>query len=61
MKDLLGKELHVGDTVAHINTSGSSLYAHERVIKEFKGNRIYFEGYTNKATGWSTEGRVIKL
>lgn len=61
MKDLLGRELKVGDRVAHVGTSGSSLHAREKTIKEFRGTRIYFEGSTNRSTGWATEGRVIKL
>lgn len=62
MKDLLGNELQVGDTVAYINIRGSSLNARKKVIKEINPNgRVYFEGPTNRLSGWSTEGRVIKV
>lgn len=62
MKDLLGNELQVGDTVAHIYASRSSVSAHKKVISEINPNgRIYFVGSPNRAIGWGTEGRVIKV
>ena len=53
--DMLGQPLKEGDHVAKISVYSGSLYVDHKIIREFKGIRMYFED-----DGYATT-RVIKL
>lgn len=61
MKDLLGQEINIGDTVLYIDGNGTGFSTELKTITKMTEMRIYFAKQASYDTTYANPESVIKL
>lgn len=62
MKDSVGRDVKVGDRIAHFSRQGSSMYCRQKVVVRVGPDRVWVNGLAESALGPTSKARnsVIK-